>query len=217
MNDSRNAMSELPEELERSNSGRSLLRPIALVVVVVLSAIGVNHLKQRAATPWKYGGGIGSRFDRFQLEPLTGDARPVDRLALNDKVTMINFWGPWCGPCREEFPHLLQLTQDLAAHPDFQFLSVPSSGRTDSEASEIAQLAKETDEFLRERGAEFPTYCDRAALLRLDLMLKRGRDGFGYPTTVVLDRSSVIRGIWDGYRSGDEQQIRTLLKELLLP
>ena len=41
-------------------------------------------------------------------------------------------------------------------------------------------------------------------------------DGFqGYPTTLVLDRQGIIRGMWVGYQRGYEQQIEKLVAELL--
>ncbi len=44
------------------------------------------------------------------------DLKPVDQAGLNEilkknqgQVIVLNFWATWCVPCREEFPHLVQL------------------------------------------------------------------------------------------------------------
>ena len=37
----------------------------------------------------------------------------------------------------------------------------------------------------------------------------------GYPTTLVLDRHGVIRGMWVGYRQAYARQIDRLVTELL--
>jgi hypothetical protein len=37
----------------------------------------------------------------------------------------------------------------------------------------------------------------------------------GYPTTIVLDRHGIIRGLWVGYRRGDERQIEKCVAEQL--
>jgi len=43
----------------------------------------------------------------FALPDLAG--RPVRLEDYRGKVTLVNFWASWCGPCREEFPHMAEL------------------------------------------------------------------------------------------------------------
>jgi len=37
----------------------------------------------------------------------------------------------------------------------------------------------------------------------------------GYPTTLLLDRRGEIRGLWSGFRPGDEAEMRQLIVQLL--
>src|SRR5436190_761265 len=67
---------------------------------------------------------VGARLSAFQLEPLTGEATSVSQIDLAGKVTLVNFWGPWCGPCVVEFPYLVELVEHFWHEPHFQFFSV---------------------------------------------------------------------------------------------
>ena len=56
----------------------------------------------------------GSRFQRAMFEaqwPIPFDAvdiddRPVSLEQYRGKVLLLDFWATWCGPCRQELPHL---------------------------------------------------------------------------------------------------------------
>src|SRR6059036_3661772 len=43
----------------------------------------------------------------FALPDLAG--KPVRLDDYRGKITLVNFWASWCGPCREEFPHMAEL------------------------------------------------------------------------------------------------------------
>ncbi len=40
-------------------------------------------------------------------------------------------------------------------------------------------------------------------------------DGFGYPTTVLLDGSGIIRAVWIGYIPGSEREMEQVISKLL--
>lgn len=49
----------------------------------------------------------------FSLTTLTGD--PIDQTIFSDhKLTMVNYWATWCGPCVSEIPDLVKISEDYA-------------------------------------------------------------------------------------------------------
>ena len=157
------------------------------------------------------GPGIGTKLTQLDLQPLTGNPDPVSLADLEGKVTLLNFWGPWCGFCVVEFPHLVELEKHFRSQPDFQLLSVSSN----SDPTDERGLAENTASFLKQHQAEFPTYRDPAGRSTMALARAAQFSQFGYPTTVVLDRQAIIRGVWIGFRSGDERGMRELVEQLL--
>ncbi len=154
--------------------------------------------------------GAGRRLSALALEPLTGDGKPATLETLAGKVVVVNLWGAWCPPCRVEFPHLVDLRAQLSQHPDFRlFLVSCAPGRQE----DPAQLKEETEAFLAGSDYQVPTYWDPGFKTRL--AFHRAATLRGFPTTFVLDREGVIRGIWTGFHPKIRDEIRELVLQLM--
>ncbi len=156
--------------------------------------------------------GVGQPLPMLEFQPLTGTTEGVSLQSLRGKVALVNYWGPWCGFCVQEFPHLVELWDKNRGNPEFAFVSVSSGGRMNEE---VDKLKEETEAFFKSQQAAFPTYVDPDGANRQILASVTDMTGFGYPTTFLLDRNGVIRALWIGYQPGYSNQMEQVLSQVL--
>ena len=115
------------------------------------------------------------------------------------QVVLLNFWATWCGPCRQELPHLNRI-YDKYRSAGFVLLGV----NIDDDPRLATELASKL-------GLKFPVLLDG------DKKVSRVYDMSAMPATLVIDRDGRVRHIHRGYRDGVEktyeEQVRALLKE----
>ena len=109
-------MSTTPETSRRSPIGTWLtIAGCAIFVFVWLFILRPSgKLQQPTKQP-----GVGQPLLVLELQPLTGDPPGVSLENLRGKVTLINYWGTWCPPCIAEFPHMVELWDELRGNPKF--------------------------------------------------------------------------------------------------
>lgn len=206
-----------PESRGKSGAGSwslfDVLRTAAMLCVLGLFALVM--WRYSLMNPNLEGAGeghpaVGKTLSTIALKPLTGNGGAVQSAGLEGKVVLLNFWGTWCPPCRQEFPHLADLARRYQNRPEFRFLSV-SCGSGDQEDEE--DLRNETQSFLQKQGVDLPTYHDPGAVTRRSVDAAAGFQG--YPTTVLLDSGGVIRAMWVGYYPGVEKEIERAIAKLL--
>lgn len=187
-------------------SGRliGLFLLLALVMVVVLLVKSFTPPTDPSASP-----AVGQRLAQLSFEPLTEDAEAISFDDVQGQVTLINFWGPWCGPCRIEFPELVELRNNLA-DPRFRFISASYS-----QAPGDPQLQKQTIAFLKSQQFDLPVHQDPQFTTARALLELSGEQNFAFPTTVLLDQQGTIRSLWIGYRPGIAKEMRQQVAELL--
>jgi thiol-disulfide isomerase/thioredoxin len=114
----------------------------------------------------------------FTATTLTGS-----RLAFSSyrgQVVVVNFWGSWCAPCRQEAPTLAVTAQQYRAD-GVAFLGVDVR---DDTASGLA--------FARQFGVPYPSVSDTGSVITLDFTAVVPIAGT--PTTLVVDRTGHIAG-----------------------
>jgi thiol-disulfide isomerase/thioredoxin len=129
--------------------------------------------------------------------------------ALGGKVSLVNFWGTWCPPCRRELPGLVRLSQRLADEPRFQLVAVSCNPGPD----DFDTVAAETREFLAAQRIDLAAWACDDPVGRDMLFTTIGLDAF--PTTLLVGPDAQIRRVWVGYRPRDEAEIAAAIVELL--
>jgi thiol-disulfide isomerase/thioredoxin len=101
---------------------------VLAAVAAVLLAAGCSQ-SMGGAEGFVAGSGTVTVLDaakRPQAPPLSGESLDGEPLALSDfagSVVVLNVWGSWCAPCREEAPDLVRAAERLRDR-DVQFLGV---------------------------------------------------------------------------------------------
>jgi thiol-disulfide isomerase/thioredoxin len=124
--------------------------------------------------------------DRGSIGTLSGPNLMTNKtISLDDyagKVVVINFWGSWCAPCREEQPGL-NLTASQLADRGVQFLGI--------DLREPGQSAGQ--DYHRNFQVPYPSIYDPTMRTILSL---RGYPAAYIPAIVVLDRQHRVAQIW---------------------
>jgi thiol-disulfide isomerase/thioredoxin len=128
-------------------------------------------------------------------KPVTGlimrdeGGQPVSLSAFANRLVVLNLWGSWCVPCREEIPTLSRLKQRL----------------TDRNV-EVLPLAIE-----RWGAASVREFYDKAGISNLPILLGEGEnlaEVFGntwLPFTILIDRNGNATGMVRGQARWDDE------------
>jgi len=151
---------------------------------------------------------VGLPVGGLPLVSLTGADRRAPQFA--GRVTLLNFWGTWCMPCRRELPGLARLAARLADDPAFQLVAVSCGpGGVD----DPGELAATTLDFLAREKLAIDAWADPDGRTRLLFSATYGLAAF--PTTYLVGPDARIRRVWTGYSPGDEAQVAAAVVALL--
>ncbi|MEE9494244.1 MAG: TlpA disulfide reductase family protein [Gammaproteobacteria bacterium] len=155
------ALLALPEELS--------------VIIQLLKKTQTPLQTQTLQTRSSNSTGIDIAMQAFQgnPEPLplmleTARGEKIHKQDYQGKVSLVNFWASWCGPCVEEIPSLNRLREKMADKP-FELISVNYA-----ESNAIMQA------FLKQVQVDFPVLMDRKGEVAADWNV------MAFPSTFVI-------------------------------
>ncbi|NNC96324.1 MAG: TlpA family protein disulfide reductase [Chitinophagales bacterium] len=123
------------------------------------------------------------------IQDLEGNKVNISDHGKNGKITVINFWATWCGPCKKELSNINELFADWQERYDMEFLAI---------SIDDARNTAKVKSYANGQGWEFDV------LLDMNQDLKRAMNFQTPPHTVLVDQSGNIVFTHTGYKEGDE-------------
>ena len=124
------------------------------------------------------------KFPEFTAKTVSGDDISSD-LFKDSKLTVVNVWGSWCGPCVQEIPELQKLYESMK-DKDVNVIGLAQDAGTDLDAvKEIIDKNKVTYQNIVPEGATEDFVMSLMA----------------FPTTFFVDSDRNIVGVIQGGRN----------------
>ena len=134
----------------------------------------------------------------FTLRDLNNQS--VSLTGLKGKVVIMSFWATWCGPCKEEMPHLQKLLDEKRGD-GLEVLSI---------STDDARTRSQVKPFIKKNRYDFTVLFDPDSSV-----IGTYNPAKTLPFTVIVDRDGNIAKTHQGYKPGDEEELRKLTLELL--
>ena len=174
----------------------------ALAILLVIAAFGFLFLSVRSNTVADDGNDGLKLLPANQIHPApdwtlpdAASGRPVSlSQQVQHRPVVFSFWATWCGPCREELPHIERVAQKY-------------KGRVDVYGVNSSDAPPAIGAFAHENGLSFPMLSD----LKRDAATRYGAESI--PMLVVVDTNDRVRAVSVGYDPGGD--LETSLSKIL--
>ena len=133
----------------------------------------------------------------WELPLIANGEGTVSNTSFLGRVTYLDFWASWCGPCRLSLPALNRLNTDFSPD-DFAVVAIS-----------VDYVDEDALDFLSRYPVDYPVAID-----------KTGDSGrafavSGMPSGYLLDAEGRVREIHIGFKRGDELKLAESIKKML--
>ncbi len=140
--------------------------------------------------------GLGSLFAAAVLQDLDGNEVSLGELISGNKLTLLNIWGTFCGPCIQEMPDLGEIARSYADQ-GFGIVGL-TCDILDEDGQVQSQVVQDARDILESTRAEYP-------VLILNFELMEAAELMYVPTSYLVDAAgSIVDGPLVGSMSGEE-------------
>lgn len=140
----------------------------------------------------------GPQASDFSLRDLAGET--VSLSGLQGKVVYVDFWATWCGPCKDQMPHLQKMRADLNEQ-GFEVIAI---------STDDARTQAQVKPFIRRMGYDFTVVKDPNSEV-----LVAYNPAKTLPFGVLVSRTGEIIATHQGYNEGDEKKLRAEVEAAL--
>ena len=162
---------------------------VKIVVITLLLAIILPFFANA--------GQVGTSAPDFSLTDLKGNV--VTLKQFKGKVVFLDFWAPWCDPCREEIP-VLDVLYKKYSNDGLEVIAI----NTDASEKLVA-------EFLQKIPVALTILIDKKGVIRREYSFRT------LPTAFIIGRDGVIRYVHLGFGKEFlpmyEKEVTELLKQ----
>lgn len=113
------------------------------------------------------------------------------------RVTYVDFWASWCGPCRLSLPALNRLSKEFDT-ADFGVVAIS-----------VDYVDEDALDFLKRYPVDYPVAIDKTGNSGRDFAVA------GMPSGYLIGRDGLIREVHVGFRKGDEAILREQIQSLI--
>lgn len=131
----------------------------------------------------------------FDVQMLDGPKIKLSELTAQNKVIVFDFWASWCGPCKIEIPHLVELQKDYK----------------DKGVEVVGLVIQDTEDKIRAFTKEMP--MNYRIGFAAPGMFEAFSGGYsGIPQTLIFDRSGKLIKHMKGIPR-DPAALRSMLRD----
>ena len=168
-----------------------LVSVIGGIALFQLSGPRLNPPEIQLAPPAQVQSGTQASLESIPLIDLQGRSQTLG--SWKQPVLVVNFWAPWCAPCRREVPDLIALQQEYGDRIQVLGLALDSVENIES--------------FIDEYQMNYPSFLANQHIAMYSAVF--GNKSGTLPFTAIIDRNRKIRFTHSGIIS-----LRTLRQQV---
>jgi thiol-disulfide isomerase/thioredoxin len=138
--------------------------------------------------------GVGETLQARWLDSASG---PQPLLAGQARLTYVDFWASWCGPCRQSFPWMNEMQAKFAAS-GLRIVAV-----------NVDAKREDAQRFLERHAAKFSVVFDREGAFAKAVDVKT------MPTSMLVDARGKVLHLHQGFEPKDREALEALIAQAL--